>query len=582
MSYLEDFPLPEPLIPAKLRALLEPVPLDRPHLNVDVATFLDQGPDREAVQMQMLVVPTGKLRALGNLNTSSATVVDSPVRMTDRRGALRRYNPLAWGFDPIVMSWGTGSFFAYNLSEKVWMSLGLSPRCFGNSNQRVVYDDQAAPEFGVAGGEISSAYYFKASRNVSWTMRNDFLRRYLWMRGAAGVRVFFYQRLLDDHPDLRAIMGGQAHYVDEQEGSWYLLDLRESQGRLLMQVWATVPVMRTRLCPEVDVHRLVWPGDDAPMGEARLGEPAARTQRVYLKDQILERYQQNEIYTTVPRGVDGQWLCSPSYKGQWAFGGWRRVGRHFITVSAYDIYDGVPDREIRHVHACAIDPNAVGNLDEEHIVAKGQRLLDRLLDLGDNLSALGAALGLPDKSADQLVGFSRAEIQANGWDKYPRLCRLAQVAPLDMTQQAFLSRCKTLHEILQRVPDSFLKKLLVEAGCTAQEIKSLGSIRLLQALTNVLDNLNEKQDDVASFSGAAAAIDWNARNETLAPLFVTNELRKADAHEIGGDWLLELENLDFDTAQVNDGYGRALDFVLDQVITSLASINERLGSLLER
>lgn len=216
------------------------------------------------------------------------------------------------------------------------------------------------------------------------------------------------------------------------------------------------------------------------------------------------------------------------------------------------------------------------------MVAKAQRLLDQLLNLGDYLSALADALGLPHKSPSELVGFSRTEVAANGWHKYPRLCRLAQVAPLNMTQQAFLARCKTLHEILQRVPDSFLKSLLVAAGRTRDEVKNLGSIRLMQALTNVLTDLGEKQGVVSVFPGAAADIDWNARNSKLAALFVANELRKADAHEAQNDWLLRLEELGFDSAQTNDGYGRALDFVLDKVIESLRAINGLLRNVLDR
>lgn len=377
-------------------------------------------------------------------------------------------------------------------------------------------------------------------------------------------------------------MGGEPHHVDEREGSWYVLDLREHQGRLLLQVWATVPCISSKLCPEVSVHSLIWPGHTEPMTEARLGEASARTQFIYLDDRVLEHYQQTDIYNTVPRHVDGRWLCSPSYKGQWSFGGWIRVGRNLIRVPIYDIYNAVPDRESRHVHSFATPAPTGAEPTEEHVVAKGQRLVDQLLDLGNNLSALGDALGLSYKAPAELVGFSRAELATNGWDKYPRLCRLTQVAPLSMTQQAFLARCKTLHEILQRVPNSFLKQLLIGAGCKQAQIKDLGSIRLMQALTNILVDLDAKQDDVTAFAGAATDIDLDTRNPRLAALFVANELRKADAHEAENDWLLQLEELGFDTAQTNDGYGRALDFVLDRICASLGDVNQLLRGLLER
>jgi hypothetical protein len=41
-----------------------------------------------------------------------------------------------------------------------------------------------------------------------------------------------------------------------------------------------------------------------------------------------------------------------------------------------------------------------------------------------------------------------------------------------------------------------------------------------------------------------------------------------------------LEALGFDTAQLNDGYGQALDFMLDGVIASSKALNESLRAVL--
>lgn len=575
-------------MPARLKALLEAVTTSKPHLKIEVAASFEhdmRGPGREALHMIMLAVPARKADQLGVLEGATTGVVTGAVRMTDTKGSLRKYDPMASGFDPIVMSWGDGSGFAYNLAEKVWTSLGLSPRCFGNLNQRVVYDDLAAPEFSVAEGEIGRTYHFEASRNVSWTMRNDYLRRYLWMRNMVGVRVFFYQGMIEDTPAVRAIMQGKRHYLDERDGAWYILDIREWEGKLLVQVWATVPAVAPKLCPEPDVHKLVWPGDKKSMTEARVGEVGSHITHLYLRDSFLERYEQNSIYDTVPvRTPDGVWLCSPSYGGRWSFVGCRRVGRNLIRVSIYDLYKkAVPDREIVHAHAHAIAPDEVAqlSLDEEHLPAKVHRLLEQVLALGDNLSALGDAVGMPHKDAGQLVGYSRAEVQANGWLRYPALCSLAQVAPLAMTQQAFLARCKSLNELLQRVPQDYLTQLLTATGCTDRELKGFGGrLKLMQALFILVDGLRGNGESVASFAGSAETFDWRAQSEAMAALFVNYDLRKADAHDLGGEWRRRLEELGLDTAQLNDGYGRALDFMFDRVIDSLAALNHNLRSVL--
>jgi hypothetical protein len=189
--------------------------------------------------------------------------------------------------------------------------------------------------------------------------------------------------------------------------------------------------------------------------------------------------------------------------------------------------------------------------------------LDQLLDLGDNLSGLAQTVGI-EKTASDIVGFSRAKVEADGWIPYPQLSRLAQVAPLNMSQQAFLSRCKSLHEVWQRLPDGFLKSLLEKAGCPRASVKQLGSLKLLQALLNIVSRLNSNEETGDAFQNDMEPEKWNDKNTAMAALFLNNDLRIADAHEVE-EGLNTLQELGFDTANVNQGYGRALDFVIDGV-----------------
>jgi hypothetical protein len=248
-----------------------------------------------------------------------------------------------------------------------------------------------------------------------------------------------------------------------------------------------------------------------------------------------------------------------------------------------ELYKPKPDREIIHAHAFAMAASDVAHLDleEEHIVAKTQRLLDQLLNLGNALSDLARIVGI-EKSASDLVGFSRAEVRANGWMAYPQLSRLAQVASLEMSQQAFLSRCKTLHEVWQRVPDGFLKLLLEKAGCPRPAVKQLGSLKLFQALLNIVQHLNANEETSDAFQNEVAPAGWNNRNAAMAPLFLNNDLRIADSHEAVGKCLQTLQSLGFDTANVNEGYGRALDFVMNGVIDAFDTLSDAIIILLTR
>lgn len=585
-DYLAAFPIPADALPARLRELLEPVGLS-PSQFVEVASMQESDPhgdQAEHLHLLMAVVPSDRDFPIQVLSEAGHGVVEYSVPSGDQFGCSAKFCPSISGYDYIVAAWGDASFYTFNLAEKVWMTLGLTPRCVGNDQQRLVYDDLALPEFGVADGEVSVDHEWTLQRNISWRMSNEYLRRYLWLRGARGVRAFYYSAQLPDSPALRAVMGGELHVSrTPAEGvAWCEVDIRAHKGGILLQVWASVDALMPELCPEQTADNLLWPGEAEPMNHARAD--ALREQNpVYIDDKFLQKYEQSTFYGTTPVLIGTHWYCSPSYRGQWNFTECQRVGRNLIKVPMREMYKPKPDREILHARSFAVEPGDFAHLDlhEEHIVAKTQRLLEALLYLGDGLSELGAVVGL-DKSATELVGFDRAEVEANGWLSYPALKRLSQVAPLDMPQQTFLSRCKSLHEVWQGVPNGYLKSLLAHAGCPRVAVKDLASLKLMQALLTIVEKLNVHEEASDAFSSVAEPEGWRASNAAMAALFLNNDLRIADAHDAMGECLATLQLLGFDTANVNAGYGRALDFVMDGVIASLRTVALAIETLLRR
>lgn len=581
IDYLATFPVPQQFLPERLRRLLSPIGL-APQERVEISALSEEdGREKrdEVVHLVMAAVPEAAADTLVVLEAGGNGVVSYSVPRLREKGNCAEFAPSISGHDYIVASWGDGSFYTYSLAEKVWMALGLTASCIGNDEQRLVYDDLGLPEFGVAEGEISANYHWEVSRNVSWWMSNEYLRRYLWMRGAVGVRSFYYSVVLPNTPELVALMAGKEYVNLNAEGKWCCVDIQKDERGLFLQVWATVAAVSCELCREQTAEGLEWPGLDGPMTHAR-ANAQLHGGSIYLDDRFLERYEQSSFYETMPNRRGN---TNPSYRGQWAFSGCVRVGRNLIRVPIRELYKPKPDREIVHAHRFVVDEERVAGMDlaEEHIVAKTKRLLDQILDLGDHLSKLGEAVGIP-KEADELVGFSRAEIEADWWTSYPQLCRLAQVAPLSMTQQAFLARCKSLHEVWQRVPDGFMRQLLRSAGCPAGKVKGLGSLKLLQGLLNIVEHLDTQQESVDAFVRDAEPETWAVRNERMAPLFLTNDLRIADAHESFGRALTTLQAMGFDTASVNQGYGKALDFVFDGVIGAFVAVNGPIARLLAR
>ncbi|WP_413123155.1 hypothetical protein [Burkholderia orbicola] len=132
------------------------------------------------------------------------------------------------------------------------------------------------------------------------------------------------------------------------------------------------------------------------------------------------------------------------------------------------------------------------------------------------------------------------------------------------------------------MPNGFLKQILQAAGVPRKSIADRGSLKLLESLLNILQQLDAHDEAPDAFGSDREPEGWDSRNEDMGMLFVANDLRIADAHDAVGESLQRLQDQGFDIATLHDGHGRALDFVLDGVIDAFAAINVPLGRILAR
>jgi hypothetical protein len=245
-----------------------------------------------------------------------------------------------------------------------------------------------------------------------------------------------------------------------------------------------------------------------------------------------------------------------------------------------DLYKAVPPQEVLHAFGYAISEDVANHFDveQEHIASKADRLLNELIYLGENLSELSERNIAPEDFSE----FIR-EIYANkGIEGFTIIQKLSQVVPVEMSEQDFLSRCKTLNEIIVRIKPGPLKELLRSFKCPPKDVKSLGSLKLMQGLANILSNLNHGLENAEALTDSADHIDWKAKNQSMAPLFINYDLRLDDAHETIGESIVKLEALGFDSRSIDAGYGLAFDFILDNVIQTIESINSNAKDILSR
>lgn len=576
---VKKLPIPHEELPERLQKLLTPVTETAPGARIEVfkheeIDHFNEERKREAilqftchsseVEVETLLDEIEKQAGYNSWLTQSSTF------LCNEKGGLHEHPLISRPERHLVTSWGNGNHYTFNLSEEFWLTMGLTARCIGNEQQRLTYDDPRLPLFDVASGEISRTYHFKASRTITWTIRNDYLRKFLWQKGHTAVRSFFYECYLERTPYWTTFFKDKSQSYSEK-GENFNIDIRQYDEGYFLQVWCTLPILSPTLLPRQDIQKLIWPGDSSTL---------RRDDYVYLNDKFLDKYESNSLYSTTYGMQHGSCDCSPSYKAQWSFENCHRVGRNLLRIPGWAIYKAVPHEEVIHAYSFAISKEEADKFDfeEEHIVSKVDRFTKAFCSLAEQLSNLGQN----EFSPEQCIGISPQILADESWRPYPRLQKLAHIMPLSATERDLLSRCKLLHETFTQLKTGVLKKILRKAGVTKKEYASLASLKLLQAIINIVQQLNKNIEDIDSFEHAARNIDWKENNGRLAPFFINNDLRQIDAHAKPELPHEALEKLGFDRNNLTEGYGRAFDFILDKYIDSIEFCATEIKQLTKR
>lgn len=581
LDYISQLPLPLDKIPQGLKDLLFVEENSNPQRDVTVTHRYEKNKyqdDYEYTHMIMAVVPENDVSKVSVLRESRDGVVTFSTPDCTVKGGAWDISISISGYGYIVASWGSGSHYSFYLAEDVWMKLGLKPRLIGDDEQKVIFDEVTSPSYGVAQGDVSSEYYFKSNKDVKWTMRNDYLRKYLWMKDCVGVKVFFYEAYIERTKDVLNLLSGSNHYVLNLP--WIEFEIVDHGDKVILQAWGTVQSVQPELCVELDVNSLVWPGHTAPMTMSR-AKDFRKSEYVYVNDGFLNKYEKDKTYEAIPFFDGDHYRTDPSYGGQWAFRDCIRIGRNLVKIPFYELYRGVPEKEIYHVFDFAKDPNLIdfNLIDVEHIVSKTFRFARELANLNENLVSLGAFLDVPLTGFD-IFEYNNDELNAEGLRNYPVLQKLAHVASSDMQEQDFLARCKTINEIINKIKIGSLKKLSIAMGVKPKDVERMQALKLLQGILNFTDAILEQNEEKSALKHVNELTAFNSPNFKLAALFINNDLRNAEAHEAVDKSIEHLAKLGFDSATLASGYSHALDFIFDKIIGSLKYFNTNLNKIL--
>lgn len=140
INYIDEFPLPNHLIPENLKELLALIDnTSSDYINAACAynTISQTVPHHEIFcDMTTVTVPLDKIENMPLLYLNHGVVSTGPDN--DSEGMCDG-NYTIGGFYSLISSWGNGSLFTYNLSDKVWMTLGLTPCCHNDNSIRYMW-----------------------------------------------------------------------------------------------------------------------------------------------------------------------------------------------------------------------------------------------------------------------------------------------------------------------------------------------------------------------------------------------------------------------------------------------------------
>jgi hypothetical protein len=480
--------------------------------------------------------------------------------------------------EPLVLGWVNANRTAMMLDPKFAMTYGLMPRALADGTVR--WDDPAAPEFDVAIVDPPSIYdNLKVSGSRARVSRS-YLQDYLTLRGMHLVQVFYEYRSAFEDTAIRAALGDEKRRIERLLDREFDIS-RNRDGSYTAQVWGARLIAGPGAMPitddDLDKVGLAWPGVAEPVTHG-----VARKLRlydwVYVKDSVLAAYEGRVGFQTYPEsgGV--------AFGGQWSVGHCDRVGRDVIRTELKKLYEGTPDRVIRHWHAHAITPSAglqsAEATNARNIAVRSRELVEALVAAGEHLSDLTSALTLSERPGADFVGLDREFLEYNGWWNGPFVEPVARHVPMDLSRDAFLDRCLDIDKLaIEALAERHLRPLVRAIGVPEDNIDAFRGLKLLDrlaCLAQVADagglNLAKAGQEVVN------RFHRNGTNpaQPLSRLFALSDLRQIKGHrkhEI--DVLVEkgLARFGIDARAAAGGWGAALDTVYDGAIEELTLVN---------
>lgn len=350
--------------------------------------------------------------------------------------------------EPLVQSWQSNNRTVHWPDAGFLMTYGLTPR-IAQQDQTIHWDDPADPAHDIVIVDPVSIYEPMHKQSVGCVrIRRDFLQDYASLRQKAVVCVFYERWLFAQDEESEDQLGDDKYKEWRKLGAYYRLQrIVGTTDKYCLDIWGHRLMMQPGEYPVSeganDYGELLWPG----VSDGVTGQNYGRfvLDSVYVRDDVLGRFEGRDEYSIHPESG------SVRFGGQWGVGFCDRYGRDLIRLELRKLYEGNWPYIVRHYHQHAVeapegDPQTL--LKAPNVGRRAKRIVYAFVSLGEALADLCGQILNEDFTSEGTVGMRRADLDYNGWWKAEYVEPICRHAPISMTQDGFVSRCKNLDKLV--------------------------------------------------------------------------------------------------------------------------------------
>lgn len=474
--------------------------------------------------------------------------------------------------EPLSISWTSSNHTYISPDQGFLMTYGLVPRFIKTSEDpEIRWDDPSVPRADVVVSKPLSLYEFPFQSRAFISIHRDYLQDYATIRGRNIIQVFYVERRGEPTEYIQTLL-------DERKVRTFYLPGRTIEIRImqdmsppyLAKVWGSRSLIGPSSSPVTTARweygELIWPGFDDPVTYE--AEMSPTLSYVYVRDTVLSKYEGRTEFSIHPESG------GLSYRSQWSTGNTQRVCRDLIRVELNKLYESAPPEVVHHFHIHAVQP-PIGLFQDLRIVpnvaSRTRRIVYSLVTLGETLASITSEiLGTPVSSEDT-VGLCRTELDYQGWWEFPTIEPVARHIPKNLTKDDFLARCEVLDQlIIEGFSEKILRMSLLKLGIDRDEIKDLGSLKLLSMFLALCKVSNESgleiSKDIDEIFSRLSSEGWV---NSLPILFSLHNLRMIRAHRGGKSHAKRLNEaldlLEIDIVSTASGWGHVLDKLYDAI-----------------